>query len=365
MRLVSLSLRNYRNYASLDLEPAARLNLFLGANGQGKTNLLESVAMLALSSSPRARRETELIGPVVQESRIAAEVESGGRRHEVTFSIVAAPSGGTVRARKRIEIDGQFSRALDLPGLFRVSLFWPDDLSLAKAGPDNRRRLLNQMLVQIEPGYAFALSRYSRVVEQRNSLLKQVAAREQPVPALDVWDQQMVEHGEILVAARRRAVDELAVKAAAGHDAISGGERLEMRYVGPPEDLAGAIEAARRDDVRRGTTGVGPHRDDIAITIAGRDARGFASQGQQRTAVVSIKLAEAEVVTDRTGEAPVLLLDDVLSELDARRRGALLGRLTEAGQVIITSVEADPFPEDVIEHSRVRHIEAGRVCDDG
>jgi DNA replication and repair protein RecF len=357
VRLVSLELRNYRNYLRLDLEPGPRLNVFLGANGQGKTNLLESVALLALSTSPRARRDSELVGPLAPEARVAALVESGQRRSEIRISIRVEDD----RARRRIEVDGQARRAVDLPGLFRVTLFWPDDLNLVKAGPEHRRRLLNEMLVQIRPGYARTLSRYTRVVEQRNSLLKQVAAGDEPPSALDVWDLELARLGGELAAERSRAVAALQVIAAAGHDAISGGERLEMEYAGPPDDLLEALQRTRAIDLRRGSTGAGPHRDDVLMRLDGRDARSFASQGQQRTAVVSVKLAEAAVVAEMTGERPVLLLDDVLSELDAGRRGSLLGQLGEPGQVIITSVEADPFPESVIGRSVVRCIEQGMV----
>ena len=357
MLLITLELRNYRNYRHLDLEPGPRLNLFLGANGQGKTNLLESVAMLALSASPRARRETELVGPLAPEARIAAVVESGQRRAEVRISIVVEGE----RARRRIEVDGRPRRAVDLPGLFRVTLFWPEDLNLVKSGPENRRRLLNQLLVQVEPGYARVLSRYTRVVEQRNSLLKQVTAGEQPQTALEVWDLELGKLGSELAAARRRAVAALAEGAAAAHAAISGGEALELEYQGPPPDLLHAVENSRAEDLRRGSTSVGPHRDDVLLRLAGREARGFASQGQQRTAVVSVKLAEAELVARMTGERPVLLLDDVLSELDGERRRALLESLGEPGQVVITSVEAEPFPPAVIGRSVVRCIQAGRV----
>jgi DNA replication and repair protein RecF len=369
VRLVRLTLRNYRNYASLDLDPDPGLNVFLGANGQGKTNLLESVALLALSSSPRARRETELIGPITYEARVQAEVESLGRSRELRINVSAlgdtSPAARPARARKRIEVDGLPKRAIDLPGLFRVSLFWPDDLHLAKAGPEHRRRLLNQMLVQVEPGYAAALARYARVVEQRNSLLKQVAGREQPPSALDVWDHEMARLGDLLARARREAVAALQIEAAASHAAISGGERLELEYLGPPDDLLGALLAARSEDLGRGASSVGPHRDDMSIRIDGRDARSFASQGQQRTAVVSLKLGEAAVVAHRTSEPPVLLLDDVLSELDASRRAALLERLASAGQVIVTSVEADPFPQEVIGRSLVRYIKEGEVISCG
>jgi DNA replication and repair protein RecF len=352
-----LELRNYRNYGRLDLEPGSQLNLFLGANGQGKTNLLESVAMLALSSSPRARRDAELVGPLAPEARIAAVVESGSRRSEVRISVLLDGE----RARRRIEVDGQPRRAVDLPGLFRVTLFWPDDLSLVKSGPEHRRRLLNQMLVQVEPGYARCLGRYGRVLEQRNSLLKRVGAGEQPVSALDVWDLELARLGSELTAARRRAVTVLREGAATAHAAISGGEVLELGYQGPPPDLLAAVEKSRGEDLRRGSTSVGPHRDDLEILLGGREARGFASQGQQRTAVVSIKLAEADLVAEMTGERPVLLLDDVLSELDGDRRRALLESLSEPGQVVITSVEADPFPTSVIGRSVVRCIQAGTV----
>jgi DNA replication and repair protein RecF len=357
VHLVSLQLRNYRNYQRLDLEPGAHLNVFLGANGQGKTNLLESVALLALSTSPRARRDSELVGPLAPEARVDALVESGQRRSEIRVSIRVEGE----RARRRIEVDAQPRRAVDLPGLFRVTLFWPDDLNLVKSGPEHRRRLLNEMLVQVRQGYARALSRYARVLEQRNSLLKQVALNEQPPDALDVWDLELARLGTELVDARRRAVADLAGSAADGHAAISGGEALELDYIGPPADLLEALQRSRREDLRRGSTSIGPHRDDVLVRLDGRDARAFASQGQQRTAVVSIKLAEAAVVADMTGERPVLLLDDVLSELDASRRAALLERLGDPGQVIITSVEADPFPEAVIGRSVVRHIEQGTV----
>ena len=357
MRLVSLELRNYRNYLRLDLEPGPRLNVFLGANGQGKTNLLESVALLALSTSPRARRDSDLVGPLAPEARVGALVESGQRRSEIRISIRVEDD----RARRRIEVDGQARRAVDLPGLFRVTLFWPDDLNLVKAGPEHRRRLLNEMLVQVRPGYARTLSRYTRVVEQRNSLLKQVAAGDQPPSALDVWDLELARLGAELATERSRVVAALQVTAAAGHAAISGGERLELEYAGPPNDLLDALQRTRTIDVRRGSTGAGPHRDDVLIRLDGRDARSFASQGQQRTAVVSVKLAEAAVVAEMTGEWPVLLLDDVLSELDVARRGSLLAQLGEPGQVIITSVEADPFPESVIGRSVVRCIERGMV----
>jgi DNA replication and repair protein RecF len=364
VRLIHLTLRNYRNYARLDLDPSPGLNIFLGANGQGKTNLLESVSLLALSSSPRTRRESELIGPAGSEARILSEVVRLDRQYELRLS-VSAPTEYGGKVRKRIEVDGQSRRTVDLPGIFRICLFWPDDLQLVKGGPEHRRRLLNQMLVQVEPGYATVLARYARTLEQRNSLLKQVAAGEHPPASLDLWDEEMARLGLLLAGARREAVLAIQPPAAAEHSRISGGEELELEYLGPPEDLLAALREARPDDLRHRSSTVGPHRDDVVIRIDSREARSFASQGQQRSAVVSIKLGEAAVVASRTGEVPVLLLDDVLSELDSTRRAALLERLVSAGQVIITSVEADLFQPAVLRNSALRTIRGGEVVSGG
>ena len=357
MRLRSLRLRNHRNYRQLDLTPGPGVNVFIGANGQGKTNLLEAVAMLALSSSPRARRESELVGPLAAASRIEAEIETGALRRQISIALNVEGE----RTRRAIEVDGARRRALDLPGHFRVTLFWPDDLGLVKAGPELRRRFLNQMLVQVEPGYARSLSGLRRVLEQRNSLLKRIAAGEGGEDMMDAWDQELVRVSSDIVDARAKAVTELEPRAALSHAQIAAGERLEIRYLGPPENLAEAVHNSRGEDVRRGSTSVGPHHDDVLVTLAGQDARSFASQGQQRTAVVSLKLAEAGLIEARTGEKPVLLLDDVLSELDGDRRAALLGEVAEGGQVIITSVEAGPFPADLMARAMVWTVTDGRI----
>jgi DNA replication and repair protein RecF len=357
VQLRSLGLRNHRNYAQLDLLPGAGVNVFIGANGQGKTNLLEAVAMLALSSSPRSRRELELIGPVAPMSRIEAEVESAGIKAQLAITLSLEGD----RARRVIEVDGIRRRAFDLPGRFRVTLFWPDDLGLVKAGPELRRRFLNQMLVQVEPGYARALAGLKRVLEQRNSLLKKIAAGEEANDVLEAWDQELVEIGGVVVAARAAAVLELEPEAARYHGEIAAGERLEIRYEGPPENLGEAVHNSRAEDLRRGATTVGPHRDDMRVLLDGQEARAYASQGQQRTAVVSLKLAEAALVTRRSGQRPVLLLDDVLSELDAERRAALLRQVAEGGQVIITSAEAGPFPPELMAAATVWMVSQGRI----
>ena len=357
MRLRRLQLKNHRNYVQLDLAPGPGVNVFIGANGHGKTNLLEAVAMLALSSSPRARRELELVGPAGSGSRIQAEIDDGPARREISISLDVEGQ----RARRTIEVDGVRRRAIDLPGHFRVVLFWPDDLGLVKAGPELRRRFLNQMLVQVEPGYARALAGLRRVLEQRNSLLKRIASGEGGDDMLHAWNQELVQVGGEIVAARARAVRELEPEAARCHAEIAPGERLEIHYEGPPENLAEAVNNSLAEDLKRGSTSVGPHRDDVPVLLDGQEARSYASQGQQRTAVVSLKLAEAALIENRTGERPLLLLDDVLSELDGERRAALLKEVAGGGQVIITSVEAGPFPPELMAGAMVWTVIEGKI----
>jgi len=199
------------------------------------------------------------------------------------------------------------------------------------------------------------------VLEQRNSLLKRFASGEERTDVLAAWDGELVRYGSEIAAARAKAVRELQPVAARAHAEIADRERLEIAYEGPPDDFADAVQKSLTDDLRRGVTTIGPHHDDVRIELDGRDARSYASQGQQRTAVVSLKLAEAELVAARTGERPVLLLDDVLSELDAERRAALLSRVGGGGQVIITSAEAGPFPPELISEARVWTVENGRI----
>ena len=353
MRLRRLRLRNHRNYAQLDLTPGHGVNVFIGPNGQGKTNLLEAVAMLALSSSPRARREYELVGPVGPGSRIEAQVETEGTVRELSIALEVEGE----RTRRTIEVDGARRRAFDLPGHFRVTLFWPDDLGLVKGGPELRRRFLNQMLVQVQPGYARALAGLRRVLEQRNSLLKRIAAGEGGQDMLDAWNHELVQVGTAIVDARAKAVLELEGEAARCHGRIAAGERLEIRYEGPPENLAEAVNnsLADRDTNLRLGTGY------LRLVLDGQEARAYGSQGQQRTAVVSLKLAEAALIEKRAGERPVLLLDDVLSELDGQRRAALLDEVSAGGQVIVTSVETGPFPPDLIAKATVWAVREGTI----
>src|SRR5207248_1094737 len=232
LELKRLQLKNHRNYPHLDLVPGSGVNVFIGPNGQGKTNLLEAVAMLALSSSPRARREYELVGPVGPGSRIEAQVETEGTVRELSIAVEVEGE----RARRTIEVDGARRRAFDLPGNFRVVLFWPDDLGLVKGGPELRRRFLNQMLGQVEPGYARAIAGLRRVLEQRNSLLKRIASGEGGGDMLDAWNQEFVRVGTGMVRARSRARGEMAPEGPLCHDQVAAGDRLQIDYEATPEN---------------------------------------------------------------------------------------------------------------------------------
>src|SRR5438876_10696971 len=200
-----------------------------------------------------------------------------------------------------------------------------------------------------------------RVLEQRNSFLNQIAAGGGGDDMLDAGNQELVKIGSEIARARARAVVELEPEANRCHAEISAGERLQIDYIGPPENLAEAVHNSLAEDLRRGTTSVGPHRDDVRVILDGQEARSYGSQGQQRTAVVSLKLAEAALIERRTGERAVLLLDDVLSELDSDRRATLLEEVGGGGQVIVTSVEAGPFPPELIAKAMVWSVEAGRI----
>jgi DNA replication and repair protein RecF len=299
----------------------------------------------------------ELIGGLAQQARVVGEVEAADGASTIEIEIETRDD----RTRRTIKVNQKPRRAVDLPGAFRVSLFWPEDLSLVKAGPEQRRRFLNELLVQVEPGYARTLARYTRALEQRNHLLKRIARHEEGPASLAAWDVQVAELGTALTAARAEAVQELEPLSQHSHTSIAGNEQLQLTYLRSEGDLARLLAENLAEDVRRGVTTVGPHRDDVLVLLNGRDARSFASQGQQRTAVVSLKLAEAALIEARTGEAPVLLLDDVLSELDLERRDALFQQLSGQSQVIITSVDATPFPERLLDAAHVRCISAGRI----
>lgn len=340
MYVSRVSLVNFRNYASLDLALPPGLILLQGDNAQGKSNFLEAVFYLATSRSPRTNTDADLIGPHAADyapgvARLSAQVcRTGG---ETNLEI--ALSG----PRKQIKVNGVPRRAIDLLGALRVVLFRPEDLDLVNGPPAGRRRALDILLSQLDPAYPRALQRYNRVLLQRNHLLRRIAEGDAKQDELTVWDEPLIEHASLLMNRRGDAVERLSLVVAGAYREISDEqEELACSYTDSARgDLRTRLAEALRKDIALGQTTAGPHRDDLDFQIAGRPAASFASRGQQRSAVLAWKQAEGQYLREQTGEDPVLLLDDVLSELDHRRRRAVMGTAGSYQQVILTMTGAE------------------------
>lgn len=354
-----LYLEGFRNYRRADLEWHARINLLSGLNAQGKSNLLEAVTYLSLTTSFRAAAEPELLGWDAPHFFVEGQIES---EREGSFTVSAAYDRDK---NKRWRLNGQpQTRKSDLVGLFHTVIFSPEDVDLVKAGPGERRRFLNRQISQLYPEHLRHLLRYHKVLSQRNSCLRQEADQQ-----LEIWDAQLAELGAAVIFRRRQVLRELTPLAAALHAELSGGEALDLRY----KSFAGAAQAVNTEEIQalfllelqrlrpaelaRGSTLIGPHRDDLLVYINGEPAKAYASQGQQRTVALSLKLAELELAREHKGEWPALLLDDVLSELDEKRQKALLQHLDGDIQTFITS--AGPVP--ALPEGRVWIIEDGNI----
>lgn len=314
--------------------------MLYGANAQGKTNLIEAIHLCCVGRSHRTARDMELVKWGSPAAQVTVDAQRRDGPHEV--SVRMEPSG---KRRKSIKINGSpIQRIGELMGHVSAVLFSPEDLRLIKDGPELRRRFLDMEISQMQPQYFYSLQRYVRALGQRNGLLRALQEKRDAalLDTLDAWDALLVESGAQVIERRIRYLQKLAEAAAETHASLTGGkETLRIQYVGGAENqeaLEGLLRASRNEDMRRGGTSVGPHRDDYKVLLGGHDARAYASQGQQRTAALSIKLAEIEVMRSELSESPVLLLDDVMSELDVDRRRMLLGRLG-AIQTLITCTD--------------------------
>lgn len=363
MFLRSLTLENFRNYASLELAFERHKVIFLGDNAQGKTNLLEAIALLATGTSAFAGKESELIRWDTE----AAIVRSVTQRELGPVGIdLLFKSGG----RRGIKVNGAYQRrVMDMLGKVAVVLFATPDLQLVKGAPGERRRFLDEMLVQLAPTYYQALHHYQRVLTQRNNVLRAIqegASADQLV----VWDEQLAHYALMVWTKREALVAQLAPRAAHWHGEIAqGSEVLGLRFVpsveagarGYQEALLEALRDGRGKELARGQTLAGPHRDELELMIDGHDARAFASQGQQRTIVLALKLAELDTLREELGESPLLLLDDVLAELDIRRQNALLAAIGSDVQTFVTSTHLSDFTAAWIEAAQVYAVQRGAV----
>lgn len=356
MRLDRVWLTDFRSYPEAEVELAPGLTALLGDNGRGKTNLLEAIAWLATLGSFRGAPTDALIRRGAERAVVRAAGEREGRSILLEAELVA-------NGRNRVLVNRQpLQKARDLLGVLRVSVFSPDDLELVKGGPAERRRYLDDALVASHPRYDALRGEVDKVLKQRNALLKGVGGRldDSATLTLDVWDAKLVEAGGALASARRNLLARLAPVLSATYDAVAHGPAdVDVAYVAEWADpgLAEALAAARRDDVRRGVSTVGPHRDDVELRIGGMPARTHASQGEQRSLALALRLAAHHVITEVTGSSPILLLDDVFSELDPDRSDALLANLPD-GQTLLTSASGLPPKADP---ERILRVADGRI----
>jgi DNA replication and repair protein RecF len=346
MRVERLWLTDFRCYEQVEVALDPGFNAVLGRNGEGKTNLLEAITYLSRQQSFRGAPPAAMVGR-------SATAEAGRRAAYVRGRLVVGERELLVEAeipetgRPRVQLNGKrVQRRGDLLAAFQVSVFTPDDLVVVKGGPSLRRELLDDLLVASHPRHDAAVGDVERILRQRNALLKQMSGRTTPetLATLDVWDERLAAAGDRLGELRADLVARLApVVDRAYRDLAGGSATTALRYDAPwrTVGLRTALAEGRRDDVRRGLSLVGPHRDDVVIGLDGLDARHQASQGEQRSLAFALRLAAHRLVIEELGVVPVLLLDDVFSELDPERSAALLRSLPE-GQVVLTSAVGLP-----------------------
>lgn len=398
MLLTRLALAHFRNYTHLELEFGPGITLLHGNNAQGKTNLLESIFFLATARSPHAGAERELIhwgaaNEPIPFARVQAQIErANGMATELEIVLVTGQERdlATARVSKRIKVNGVNKRALDLLGNLTVVLFLPEDLELVFGSPGDRRRYLDTTLSQIDPRYSRSLQQYNHVLEQRNALLKEFRERSFNAAELEPWNNKLVENGSYVMARRAQAVESYNGLVAEIHPRLTAEQQeLKLHYQptipldafaqpgtrqlglgltpspAPLEQIGAAFRAQlaelRNKEVGAALTLVGPHRDELRFTIDSVDMTTYASRGQGRTIAVALKLAEIELMRAETGEEPVLLLDDVMSELDKPRRAALSHAILNAKQAIVSATDLDDFTTEFVERARILNVSNGRV----
>ena len=357
MVIKSISLQNYRNYRTLSLDFDPDTNIFYGDNAQGKTNILEAVYVSGTSRSHRSSKDKELICFSEEEAHICTVFEKKGILHKIDMHLRKNKTKG-------IAIDGvPIRKASELFGLIHFVFFSPEDLSIIKNGPAERRHFIDSELCQLDKVYLYQLSNYNKVVLQRNKLLKELYLHPDYREVLDVLDMQLVQYGSALIQRRQTFAEELGDIVHRIHGQLSGGqEEMELKYEPnvTKDAFAQMLFANRERDMRLKTTTTGPHRDDISFVVNGVDIRKFGSQGQQRTAALSLKLSEIELVKRLIGDTPVLLLDDVLSELDSGRQNYLLNSI-ENIQTLITCTGLDEFVNHRFSINRIYKVTDGSV----
>ena len=357
MIVKQIELHNFRNYENLNLSFSDQVNIFYGDNAQGKTNILESVYVCSTTKSHKGSKDRDMIKLGEEEGHIRMHLEKKGVPHRIDMHLKKNKTKG-------VAIDGiPIKKSTELFGLVNVVFFSPEDLSMIKNGPGERRRFMDLELCQLNKLYLYYLSNYNKILNQRNNLLKQISFNSSLTETLEIWDQQLCEYGTKIIEGRAQFISEMNELVGEIHGNLSGGkEKLSICYEPSvlAQDMAEKLKKSREQDIYRKATGYGPHRDDISFFVGEENLKLFGSQGQQRTAALSLKLAEIELVRKKIGENPVLLLDDVLSELDRKRQHQLLNSM-EGIQTIITCTGLEEFVGDRKRFNHIFHVVSGMV----
>jgi DNA replication and repair protein RecF len=356
----TVSLDGFRNYRRLELSLSNRFNVLSGRNGQGKTNFLEALYLLATTRLLRGQRDVEAICQTLDRAVVTAELDPSSTR----ISVVIERG-----ARKKALLNNLgLPRASDLLGRLPCVSVSSADMEIVRGEPSERRMFLDLELSSLFPSYLRHLSHYKRALEQRNALLKDSREFSRPAAMFEPWEEQLAEHGIAMREARQDFVSRLAPRMSRLHGQMGGGEHAGALYVARDEattrdEMLEMLASSRSQEIARGSTIVGPHRDDVQIDISERDGRLYGSQGQQRTAVIALKLATLEVSRQELGIPPLLLLDDIFSDLDETRRSLLVDVVLEnAGQVVLTCTEASAAGPRILDLAKVFTVKAGEVA---
>ena len=361
MIIKSLELENYRNYESLQLELSDGTNIFYGDNAQGKTNILESVYVGCTTKSHKKSRDKEIVRFGTDEGHIRILLKKNEIDYKIDMHI-------RKNKRKTVAVNGiPIKKASELLGIAKLIFFSPEDLNIIKNGPAERRRFIDIELCQLSKNYLNDLISYNKCLEQRNKLMRDIAGgiygKDESSAALDVWDEELVRYGSSIIHERQDFTEKLNFIINGINKSITGkDENLELKYEPSVtcENFEEKLKMSRKQDMKYFSTSAGPHHDDLSFLLEGIDLRKFGSQGQQRTASLSLKLSEIEIVKRTVNDDPVLLLDDVLSELDSQRQNCLLGHLGKV-QTLITCTGLDEFIKNRFETDRVFYVSHGEI----
>lgn len=365
MKVTKIVLNNFRNYVNLTLEFTNNINVFIGDNAQGKTNILESIYYGAMGRSHRTSTDSELIRWQQDNASISINFSRLSIENSLLFKF-------RTEQNKEIMANNYAIKPRELVGLLNVVLFSPEDLMLIKGMPAMRRRFLDIEISQASPIYYQQLLKYNRIVSQRNNLLKKIRENKEKMDLLDAWDQQLASMAAQIVKKRQMAIKKLAMLANLMHRKITDNKESltviyqkhgidEVSEENLTDEYSNKLAIVRQNDIWRGSTSIGPHRDDLILSVNGVNLKTFGSQGQQRTGVLALKLAELEFIKSETGEYPILLLDDVMSELDVSRREHLLSFIRDRVQTFITATEEKYFPNE--KFGKYFHVTNGTIAE--